>query len=124
MEDQVSKLNGRSNNNTEIATFLGSSQSNPQAEQKALNGDYSLIYVTPEKLTSSTAFLDSLAYMHMNTKKICLIAVDESHCVSQWGHGTYIYMCLWLRYALILLIFNSANPLSQTVFKNPVRLII
>ena len=91
MEDQVSKLNGRSNNNKEIATFLGSSQSNPQAEQKALNGDYSLIYVTPEKLTGGTAFLDSLAYMHMNKKKICLIAVDESHCVSQWGHGTFIY---------------------------------
>jgi len=105
MEDQVSKLNGRSGNK-EIATFLGSSQSNPQAESKALNGDYSLIYVTPEKLTSSTAFLDSLAYMHMNKKKICLIAVDESHCVSQWGHGTLFYMCSWFRYALVFISDN------------------
>ena len=84
MEDQVSKLNGRSGQ-SEIATFLGSSQSNPSMEQRALSGEFRLVYVTPEKLTCD-GFLDSLAYMHSSTAKICVFAVDESHCVSQWGH--------------------------------------
>lgn len=84
MEDQVSKLNGRSGH-SEIATFLGSSQSNPSMEQRALSGEFRLVYVTPEKLTCD-GFLDSLACMHSSTTKICVFAVDESHCVSQWGH--------------------------------------
>jgi ATP-dependent DNA helicase RecQ/Werner syndrome ATP-dependent helicase len=86
MEDQVSKLNGRSNGK-DVATYLGSSQSDPSAEKRALNGEYSLVYVTPEKLTGSTEFLNGLSYMHVHIKKICVIAIDESHCVSQWGHG-------------------------------------
>jgi len=83
MEDQVAKLNGRSG--SDIATFLGSSQMNRQVEVGALNGDYRLVYVTPEKLTGG-GFLDQLASMHTNGNRICLIAVDESHCVSEWGH--------------------------------------
>ena len=84
MEDQVSKLNGRSGK-SEIATYLGSSQADPSMEQRALSGEFRLVYITPEKLTCD-GFLDSLAYMHMNGNKICVFAVDESHCVSQWGH--------------------------------------
>lgn len=83
MEDQVSKLNGRSG--ADIATFLGSSQTDYGAEGRALNGEYRLVYVTPEKLTQG-GFLDRLASMHNNGSPICLIAVDESHCVSEWGH--------------------------------------
>mmetsp|Transcript_8488 Transcript_8488/g.18994 ORF Transcript_8488/g.18994 Transcript_8488/m.18994 type:complete len:1008 (-) Transcript_8488:186-3209(-) len=81
MEDQVAKLNGRSG--ADIATFLGSSQSDHTAEERVLNGEYRLVYVTPEKLTG---FVDKLASMHQNRSRICLIAVDESHCVSEWGH--------------------------------------
>ena len=82
---EVGKLNGRSG--AEIATFLGSSQSNYQAEERALNGEFRLVYVTPEKLTGTAGFLDRLANMHQGggNGRICLIAVDESHCVSEWG---------------------------------------
>lgn len=83
----MAKLNGRSG--ADIATFLGSSQSNLMAEERALNGEYRLIYITPEKLTSGGGFLDRLSNMHRygsNHTNICLIAVDESHCVSEWGH--------------------------------------
>lgn len=85
---EVAKLNGRSSG-ADLAAFLGSSQSDPMVEERALNGEYRLIYVTPEKLTSGGGFLDRLSSMHQsgsNNSKICLIAVDESHCVSEWGH--------------------------------------
>jgi RecQ family ATP-dependent DNA helicase len=83
MQDQVYKLNGLSNE--PVATFLGSAQQDPQEERKAMQGKYNLIYVTPEKLSTS-GFLDQLAVLHSKYKPICLFAIDESHCVSEWGH--------------------------------------
>ena len=99
MEDQVSKLNGLGNHGhshqKDIAVFLGSAQTDPMAQQKALNGDYRIIYCTPEKLTyAGGEFLNDLGDMHRkgqrtasagsgsdNHNGICLVAVDESHCV-------------------------------------------
>lgn len=92
MEDQVSKINGLlrdDSNSKEIAVYLGSAQTDLLAEKRALDGEYSIIYCTPEKLVQSS-FLDELAQMHVKGKQrnreICLIAVDEAHCVSEWGH--------------------------------------
>lgn len=90
MQDQCAKLNGRGGS-IDIATYLGSSQSDPQAEERAMNGEYRLVYVTPEKLTSD-GFSDKLANMHQCVSKICLIAIDESHCVSEWGHDVCIIL--------------------------------
>jgi superfamily II DNA helicase RecQ len=85
MEDQVSKLNAITDKK-DFATFLGSGQTDLQAESRALAGEYSLIYCTPEKLTSNDGrFLDDLGKLHSgglkNGKELCLIAIDESHCV-------------------------------------------
>lgn len=82
MQDQVHKLNGLSKE--PVATFLGSAQQDPQEERKALQGDYNLIYVTPEKLATA-GFLNQLAQLHAH-KPIGLFAIDEAHCVSEWGH--------------------------------------
>ncbi|WP_042357033.1 DNA helicase RecQ [Bacillus rubiinfantis] len=48
--------------------------------QEAKLGKYKLLYIAPERL-ESREFLDDLRQMN-----IPLIAVDEAHCISQWGH--------------------------------------
>lgn len=82
MQDQVHKLNGLSAE--PLATFLGSGQQDGSAERLALQGAFRLVYITPEKLLSGN-FLSSLEQLHRSSP-IVLFAVDEAHCVSEWGH--------------------------------------
>ena len=48
----------------------------------ASEGHFTVVYATPEKLLGWESGLKKLA---KNSKLVCL-AIDESHCVSDWGH--------------------------------------
>ncbi len=79
MKDQVDALRRRRIS----ATFINSSLMRADREKRYAavgRGEYDLLYVTPERFRKPE-FIDVL-----RRREVKLLAVDEAHCISQWGH--------------------------------------
>ncbi|MCL1938502.1 MAG: RecQ family ATP-dependent DNA helicase [Candidatus Azobacteroides sp.] len=104
MKDQVDALRQRSVK----AAMIHSGMSHQEiliALENCIFGDYKFLYVSPERL-STDLFLAKLQDMH-----VCMIAVDESHCISQWG---YDFRPSYLRIAELRKLLPNVPVLALT----------
>ena len=79
MKDQVDQLNEMGIPATYINSTLTQEETNQRFRQVG-QGEIKLLYVAPERLASFD-FQEMLRYVNLS-----LLAVDEAHCISQWGH--------------------------------------
>ena len=110
MRDQVAALDARGI----AATFLASTLSDAEMSQRLRNlaeGRYQLAYVAPERL-ATPEFSDLLSRLECP-----LVAVDEAHCISEWGHD---FRPEYMQIGRVLRQLKQARVLACTATATPV----
>ena len=97
MKNQVDQLNAFGINAQFLNSTLNKAEIN-RVKKDALNGTLKLLYIAPESLTKEEN-LDFLQKV-----KLSFVAVDEAHCISEWGHD------FRPEYRRIRGIIDSVNP--------------
>lgn len=112
MEDQVASLKEKgikaialTSNYTQDETI--------QAFDNLLFGDYKFLYISPEKLQSEF-IQEKIGQLPVN-----LIAIDEVHCISQWGHD---FRPAYLKIPILKELQPSANFIALTASATPIVL--
>jgi len=109
MKDQVENLKKRGI--AAAAIYSGMSHANILLTlENSVFGAYKFLYVSPERL-STPIFIEK-----MKQTTVCMIAVDESHCISQWG---YDFRPSYLRIADIRELIPDAPVLALTATATP-----
>lgn len=109
MKDQVQHL--KNINIPASAIFSGMHPSEVElAYNQAVFGRLKFLYVSPERLMTD-AFIEAIQKM-----KVCLLAIDESHCISQWG---YDFRPPYLKIAEIRQYIHGTPVLALTATATP-----
>ncbi len=109
MKDQVDNLRGKGIRAAAVYSGMPK-QEILLALDNCILGDYKFLYISPERL-GTELFVTKLKQM-----KVCMIAVDESHCISQWG---YDFRPSYLRIADIRELLPGIPVLALTATATP-----
>ncbi len=109
MKDQVEELQRKGIPAAAIYTGMPPDQVNSTIN-KSIYGKIKFLYISPERL-ASVHFREKLKLM-----PVCLFAVDEAHCISQWG---YDFRPSYLRIAEVRHFFPKAPVLALTATATP-----
>ena len=95
------------------STFINSSLSQQESEERLRrikNGYYKIIYIAPERFYNA-AFMSDLKSLKVN-----LFAIDEAHCISQWGHD---FRPSYLRLKEVIKMIGSPIVVALTATATP-----
>ncbi|MBQ0069956.1 MAG: RecQ family ATP-dependent DNA helicase [Bacteroidales bacterium] len=109
MKDQVDNLIERRIKATYLHAGLTVGEVR-RAYEKCMYGNCKFLYISPERLASQS-FLD-----HLKRMPVCLIVVDEAHCISQWG---YDFRPSFLNIASVRKLFPQVPVLALTATATP-----
>lgn len=109
MKDQVENLNARGIKAIALHSGLTYDEINVALEN-AIYGDYKFLYISPERIDTE------IFQVRLEKMKVNLVAIDESHCISQWG---YDFRPAYLKIARVRKLIPNVPFLALTATATP-----